>query len=287
MKKLILKIVILIFINQTYSQTFINGNFEINTYNNGCNYNNTDVNFNSNFTNVYAFGKAYAPSLGGFVGEIDVQTNNCYVNPQNGYWCIGLTSGLESVNDADAVAIELTSNLIIGQSYQLSFYVYGNTAFNNTISNIKIGLSNSNSAFGNLIYTAVPNANIWKNIVFNFIATQSSKYITVSGIPGNQSWNQIDNFTLNNTLSVVDYEMKKSNIYPNPFSISTNIKIKENLENAILTIYSTTGQQIKQINNINGNNILLNRDNLPKGIYFVELKQKNQLITINKILITD
>ena len=47
-----------------------------------------------------------------YLGETDIQTNGCYATPQNGNWCLGLSS--DTAATADAVAIELTSSLIVG-----------------------------------------------------------------------------------------------------------------------------------------------------------------------------
>ena len=47
------------------------------------------------------------------------------------------------------------------------------------------------------------------------------------------------------------------------------------------------GQKIKTINNITGNKIKIDRDNLPSGIYFIRLTQDNKTIITDKLIITD
>ena len=55
---------------------FINGNFETTT-SNGCNYNLINSEFSASMSGC--FGQAV-----NFNGEIDIQTQGCYVNPQSG-----------------------------------------------------------------------------------------------------------------------------------------------------------------------------------------------------------
>lgn len=89
--------------------------------------------------------------------------------------------------------------------------------------------------------------------------------------------NAIYEFNLGNFIS----------IYPNPFSIETIIKINKNIKDASLIIYNMFGQKEKEINNISGQEILLHRDNLTNGIYFIRLTQDNKNIVTDKIIITD
>jgi hypothetical protein len=47
------------------------------------------------------------------------------------------------------------------------------------------------------------------------------------------------------------------------------------------------GQTVKQIKNIRGQTVVLSRDNLASGLYFVQLTEDNKLISADKLLITD
>lgn len=76
-------------------------------------------------------------------------------------------------------------------------------------------------------------------------------------------------------------------IFPNPFSSQTVLQTVNPLHNATLTVYNSHGQAVKQIKNINGQTVILSRDNLASGLYFVHLTQDNKVIATKKILITD
>ena len=47
------------------------------------------------------------------------------------------------------------------------------------------------------------------------------------------------------------------------------------------------GQQVKQVNNINGQTITLQRDNLSNGFYFIRLTQGNKTIATEKLVVVD
>ncbi len=76
-------------------------------------------------------------------------------------------------------------------------------------------------------------------------------------------------------------------ICPNPFSSLTILQTSNILENATLNVYNLFGQQIKHIDNLYGHSIVLYRDNLPSGIYFISLKQDNKILFRNKLVISD
>ena len=77
------------------------------------------------------------------------------------------------------------------------------------------------------------------------------------------------------------------NVYPNPFSSSTTLRTDNLLKNATLTVYNLCGQTVKQIKNISGQTVILSRDNLPSGLYFIRLTEENKIIAVDKLVITD
>ncbi|MBI3501014.1 MAG: T9SS type A sorting domain-containing protein [Bacteroidetes bacterium] len=65
-------------------------------------------------------------------------------------------------------------------------------------------------------------------------------------------------------------------IFPNPFSSQTTLRIDNSFHNATLTVYNSFGQTVKQIKNISGQTVVLSRDNLASGLYFVRLTEENK-----------
>jgi SprB repeat/Secretion system C-terminal sorting domain len=79
----------------------------------------------------------------------------------------------------------------------------------------------------------------------------------------------------------------KFQIFPNPFSVQTDIRTENILANATLILLNSFGQVVKQIDNLFGQEIILHRDNLPSGLYFVRLIEGNKTIVADKLVIVD
>lgn len=77
------------------------------------------------------------------------------------------------------------------------------------------------------------------------------------------------------------------NVFPNPFSTQTTIYSRKDFKDATLKVYNSLGQAVKQIKNLSGQTITLNRDNLSNGQYFLRLTQDNKIFLVDKLIITD
>ena len=89
-------------------------------------------------------------------------------------------------------------------------------------------------------------------------------------------------------LGIEDYYLPSLiNISPNPFSMQTTLQTSNLLKNATLTVYNSFGQQVKEIKNISGQTVILSRENLASGLYFVMLTEESKTITIDKLVIID
>lgn len=88
-------------------------------------------------------------------------------------------------------------------------------------------------------------------------------------------------------VSLNDIKMEIIRIYPNPFTTQTTLQIDKELPFATIAVYNSFGQQVKQINNITGQSVIISRDNLPNGLYFLKLTKDNEIIDTRKIVITD
>lgn len=76
-------------------------------------------------------------------------------------------------------------------------------------------------------------------------------------------------------------------IYPNPFSSETTLETEKAFNQTVLSVYNTQGRLVKQINNIDGYTITLRRDNLKKGLYYLQLIQDNNIYATEKIIVVD
>jgi hypothetical protein len=95
------------------------------------------------------------------------------------------------------------------------------------------------------------------------------------------------NVCVPSAIESIDIQKNNLIIFPNPFSTLTILQTDKALENAILTLYNAFGQKVKQIINISGQAVIIHRDNLPSGLYYLKLTQDNQTIATDKLVIKD
>jgi len=76
-------------------------------------------------------------------------------------------------------------------------------------------------------------------------------------------------------------------IYPNPFSNQATFETSKALNNATIIIYNQLGKRVKGLDNISGQSVVLTRENLPSGLYFVHLTDESGLNRSLKVTIND
>ena len=54
-----------------------------------------------------------------------------------------------------------------------------------------------------------------------------------------------------------------------------------------MTVSNMRGQVVKEIKNISGLTVTIFRDNLPSGLYFIQMTEANKIITADKLVVTD
>lgn len=125
----------------------------------------------------------------------------------------------------------------------------------------------------------------------NAVAIQSDGKIVASG-SSNSSFQ--DNFALvrynndfNTSIIKTDNENSVIKIYPNPFSTQITLETDILLKNATIIIYNSYGQVVNEIKNINEQTVSIYRNNIPSGLYFIQLAQDNKIIKTEKLVITD
>ena len=177
MKKIILSIAIALSINGL-GQGFVNGSFETTTAV-GCDYNNAIAAFNSKMSNVVMFAGT----------EVDIHENGCLVSAiPNGIKCIGIAA-------SDAVNLELSTPLISGQTYNLTFWKHANS-YSGSSGTMLVGSTEDPGAMGTVVGTVLPGAfNTWIEETITFIAPNNGTHISIMNeVTG--YWNQIDFFSI-------------------------------------------------------------------------------------------
>ncbi|NUM32520.1 MAG: T9SS type A sorting domain-containing protein [Bacteroidetes bacterium] len=111
----------------------------------------------------------------------------------------------------------------------------------------------------------------------------------------------LSNDTVNNKINIYERLIKLNTtngsypltkivnafIYPNPFSTQTVLHTSFILKNATFYIYNSCGQIVKQIKDINGQEILICRNNLNSGLYFYKLVYADNQTETGKFIISE
>ena len=168
--------------NVLLGQTFLNGDFEINTASVDV-INPGNTTFNNTMSDVEAFGPA---------GNVDIVTSASYTGgPQSGSWFIGIHETVE-----DQVTLKLSAPLVSGSSYSITFWDK-KFAGHPTIP-FDIGLSTSATSLGTTIYTTPSPAinGTWTQRTFAFVAPNNGQYISVNIPSLANNYVQVDNFSI-------------------------------------------------------------------------------------------
>jgi hypothetical protein len=99
------------------------------------------------------------------------------------------------------------------------------------------------------------------------------------------SW--VNCITSKQTADIENQERKNIiSVFPNPSKDFTTIKFSNpDNENYSLTIYSSTGQVIREIDNITGTEVKVENKNWEKGLYFFSLRNTNGKCDTGKFII--
>lgn len=77
------------------------------------------------------------------------------------------------------------------------------------------------------------------------------------------------------------------NVFPNPFSTYTTVQLNVPATQVIPIVYNINGQEVNINYQAFDNALLINRADLPSGIYFMHLLQNDKNTTVKKLVITD
>lgn len=105
-------------------------------------------------------------------------------------------------------------------------------------------------------------------------------------------WEKLSNpvtyYVKDSSSRIEQFEEKRNSlVFPNPFGSFVTIQFPYTLKNAEINIINLSGKVVKQVENISGEKITLQIDNLPSGLYLIRLTQDNNTIITDKVIIFD
>jgi hypothetical protein len=166
----------------------LNGSFESNSATSS-QYNLSNEAWNSLVANSASFGSG---------PQLDLENNGQYSGgAPDGNWAAALATTTGSSN-TDALSLALSENLVAGQQYTVRFLARTNTLFGTVPSVLEVGVSNSATAFGSLVFTTPTLGDTWTTFSTTFTASGGESQLTARAqVNGTWHWTWVDNFQLN------------------------------------------------------------------------------------------
>ena len=248
-------------------QVIINGDFEYNTAT-SCLTNITNSQYTDVMSNSWGFGSH---------NELDIQDDSCgFATVPSHNWFVSLAKGWGV--EYDELSLEISSSLVAGNSYDVSYFSYSTDYMDNNNIPVEIGLSLDSISFGTLIHSSTPNVNTWTQQSFTFVAPNNGKYLTVrtdsAGVL--YGWNFVDKFELSHTNGVEETLNLNVKIAPNPSSgiFSVNVPDQTNIQ---ASVYDALGKLVSTSSEKGTFNLDLS--DVPVGVYTLRLDTESGSLT--------
>ncbi|GJM32209.1 MAG: hypothetical protein DHS20C18_12100 [Saprospiraceae bacterium] len=180
-----IQLVLLVFAGLSFplsGQQILNGSFEGSNLECGIDLSNAE--FTNAVPQVVGFGEK---------NELDIMTASCnFGGAQNGVHFVGLKA---KAGITDAIGLELSEPLVPGQNYTVQFHEKIG-ALNNAPVRLSIGVTNSPTSHGELVFSVFDLGADWTKHEFQFSPPFNATYITVIIETGGEAWVFVDHFSL-------------------------------------------------------------------------------------------
>ena len=124
------------------------------------------------------------------------------------------------------------------------------------------------------------------------IVTSPTMQTSSGGTSGNTTSNIVDGGSetiLCTSVGIKDIHSnaRELELYPNPFASYTTLHTDRFLKNVTLRIYNFFGQKILEKANISGESIIIQRQNLLSGIYYLQIVEDDKSLPLKKLIVKD
>lgn len=126
----------------------------------------------------------------------------------------------------------------------------------------------------------------WKETVISGpIALLTVKDSVITGLPNGSIFSL---FICTGEVGLEEYGTGPGyRLFPQPLRHEATLQINRPLNDATLIIYNLYGQPVKQLPHLSGNNIPLRREELPAGIYSLQLTEDRKISVTERLIIAD
>lgn len=257
----------------------LNPGFENHALEVGCYTNSTAAFVTTSLNDVTAF-------YGGTQDGIDIGVNSaCYAGGANSGATHIVMAGLSAPNMFESISFDLSSPIISGQTYDLSFYAANSNPIGTE--SLSVGISTASNSFGTQAVLVPLNTNVtYTQYSATFTAPISGSYLTIESATLSDFWFGLDDFSLELATEVGIIENDFGNgllLYPNPTDGNFSIDLGKNYNNLTITMSDLNGRIIHS-KNYNENQLLNLKIEEPAGIYLlmIESGDKKAIIRLVK-----
>lgn len=225
-----------------------------------------------------------------FIAKYGSNGNLIWVKKAGGsYWDYGNT-----------IATDNLGHIYVSGSFHSFTIAFGLTTLNNTLATYKDMYIVCYDTAGTALWTKKAGGNDYEECLDMMV--DPTGYVYLTGHYSSLS-TMFDTYTLNSSpvgsgnlftaklhyptmgFEEVNDELEIA-VFPNPFSTQLFIECTEDFKDATLLLENNLGQIITKLEKVSGHQIMLNRDELPSGIYFIYVKDGSKSIT-KKIIVSN
>ena len=208
--------------------------------------------------------------------------------PGGGYWSLKVWGG-NTQGCFPGSSYQVIPFITNGQTFQLTGW-----AFAQTSSPVGLYLGKINSGVITIIAGDTTSSTSWTQLgvqsAFPLELGDTAIVLLNGGLTGgpSQGYGYFDLINLQPATGINSLELQQSlKLSPNPFNNQTTLRLDQSVRNASITISNSFGQVVRRIENMNGHTIVLDRDNLKRGLYVMCLTENKKIIAQTKLFITD
>lgn len=120
-----------------------------------------------------------------------------------------------------------------------------------------------------------------------FSLTSLGGYVFAGTGAGIASSNSVFRFAYSDVTAVEENsDAAEWTVFPNPFAGEATLRTSVPMKQATLTITNGVGQVVRQMSNLSGNTVVLSRNGLESGLYFVRLQNGGSVVT-GRLVVAD
>lgn len=236
------------------------------------------------------------------------------INPHGGSAIMGLSLyAASATNFREYLTTTLTSPLVVGEDYQLSFYFsngtapinYGGVGSDNFSIALSTGALSQNISYNPIttitpqyIYNGFLYSNSWQLVTYEFTANEAYQHITfgsyvndstqqlqqLSPAANLNAYYYIDDVSLSLSLSTEEQTLASDiKIYQNSISKLLSIEAFNNDATLELLLYDFKGRTLLQ--KTFKKTININTESFTEGIYIYKIKSRNDVLKQGKVIL--